>query len=215
MSSLPPDPREQAVADATTLIDRARRGPLSPQQCQRLVEHVLAAAPGLLKPAAHALSAQRDAAAVDALICLPPSVPGVIEGVYGAVVHGVRRVRRDGKACPAMLAMDFRRSRAKAFEEILARAQRVFGANLEPLIVGTRPQFRFSLQEGRGTLAGRVAAATVDVQWLHARLAKLKGARLWLNGWRFDAEGPIRASAQVHLVRGWLTWAASQTETRT
>jgi len=208
------DPREHAVADATTLIARACRGPLTAPECQRLVAHVVSVAPGLLRQAAHALSAQRDAAAVDALMSLPGAVPGVVEGVYGAVAHGVRRRRRDDQDCAAMLAMDFRRSRAKAFEGILERARRVFGNGLEQLTVGNRTQYRFALREGRGTLAGRVAAATADVQWLHARLAKLKGTRLWLNGWRFDAEGPIRAPAQVHLVQGWLSWAASQTETR-
>lgn len=214
MGPIAEDPRQQAVADATTLIERARRGPLSSDECARLAQHVISAAPGLLKPAAHALSAQRDTAAVDALLRLPPTVPGVIEGIYGALTRGVRRRRQDGTACTALLSMDFRRSRAKSFEDLLGRAQRVFGDGLESLRIGGRPQYRFSLREGRGTLAGRVAAATVDVQWLHARLSKLKGTRLWLNGWRFDAEGPIRASAQVHLVRGWLSWASSQTDTR-
>ena len=211
--SPPPDPRELALADATALIERARRRPLSPQECQRLVGQVLSAAPGLLKPAAHALSAQRDAAAVDALLSLPPTVPGVVEGLYHALSSGVRRRRRDDTECRAMLAMDFRRSRSRGFQEILDRARRVF-PQLEQLQIGNRTQYRFRLEEGRGTLAGRVAAATVDVQWLHQRLAKLKGSRLWLNGWRFDAEGPVRPPAQVHLVRGWLSWAASQTQTR-
>lgn len=206
-------PIEHAVADATTLIARAGRAPLCAEECGRLVGHVLAAAPGLLRPAAHALSAQRDAAAVDALLRLPGTVPGVVEGIYGAVSHGIVRRRQDGTPCPAMLAIDFRRSRAKSFALIFERARRVFGPGLEPLLAGTQPHFRFALKQGRGTLAGRVSAATVDVQWLHARLGRLKGTRLWLNGWRFDADGSIRAAAQVHLVRGWLSWAASQTET--
>jgi hypothetical protein len=71
-----------------------------------------------------------------------------------------------------------------------------------------------SLREGPGTFAGQVAARSQDVQWLHGRLGRLRGTRLWLNGWCFPVDGAWRAPIQVHLVRAWLSWAAGQTQTR-
>ncbi len=195
------------------LLDRARRAPLPAEDCQRLIEHV-AHVPGRLRQVAHALSAQRDAAAVDALLQLAPHVPGVVEGVHAAISAGTARRRRDGDPCPPLLALDFRRSRAKAFGEVLARAQQAFGPELERLDVDGQPSYRVSVREGRGTLAGRIAAVAQDVQWLHARTGRLKGTRLWLNGWCFPVDGPWRAPIQVHLLRAWLSWAAGRTETR-
>lgn len=207
------DPRSEAAQALELLLGRARRGPLPAEDCQRLLEHV-ALVPGRLRQVAHALSAQRDAAAVDALLQLPPHVPGVVEGVHAAILAGVTRHRRDGEPCPPLLALDFRRSRAKGFSEIVARAQQVFGPDLERLDVDGQPCYRVTVREGRGTLAGRVAAIAQDVQWLHARTGRLKGTRLWLDGWCFPVDGPWRAPIQVHLVRAWLAWAAGRTETR-
>jgi hypothetical protein len=207
------DPRTAAAARIATLLDRAARSPLSAPECAELVE-ALRLAPGMLRRAAHALSAQADAAAVDALLTLPPGVPGVVEGLYRAMRGGVARRRRDGTDCPLFLALDFRRSRARAFDAALDRARAVFGDALEALDVDGRAHYRLLLARGPGTLAGRAAAAAHDVQWLHTRLGKLRGARLWLNGWCFPQDGPISPAIQVHLVRGWLSWAATQTETR-
>jgi hypothetical protein len=207
------DPRSEAAQALELLLGRGRRAPLPAEDCQRLLEHV-ALVPGRLRHVAHALSAQRDAAAVDALLQLPPHVPGVVEGVHAAIAAGVARRRRDGDPCPPLLALDFRRSRAKGFGEVLARAQQAFGPDLERLDVDGQPCFRVSVREGRGTLAGRVAALAQDVQWLHGRLGRLKGTRLWLNGWCFPVDGPWRAPIQVHLLRAWLSWAAGRTDTR-
>jgi hypothetical protein len=207
------DPRSEAVEALELLLSRARRGALPAEDCQRLLEHV-ALVPGRLRQVAQALSAQRDAAAIDALLQLPPHVPGVVEGVHAAIAAGVARRRRDGEPCPPLLAIDFRRSRAKGFHEVLARAQQAFGPELERLGVDGQPCFRVSVREGRGTLAGRVAAVAQDVQWLHGRTGRLKGTRLWLNGWCFPVDGPWRAPIQVHLLRAWLSWAAGRTETR-
>lgn len=207
------DRRTEAAQALEQLLARARRSALPAEDCQRLVEHV-ALVPGRLRQVAHALSAQRDPASVDALLQLPPHVPGVVEGVHAAILLGVTRRRRDGQPCPAQLALDFRRSRARAFEEALARAHQVFGPDLERLDVDGQPCFRVTVTEGRGTLAGRVAVIAQDVQWLHARLGRLRGTRLWLGGWCFPVDGPWRAPIQVHLVRAWLQWAASRTETR-
>lgn len=208
------DPRQHAVEIAQGLLERAGRVPLDAAECLRLVEQIRLA-PGLVRRAAHALSAQCDAASLEALLTLPPGVPGVVEGAYKAMHGGVVRIRHDATPSPAMLALDFRRSRAQGFAAVLTRAHAVFGDGLEALDVDGRRHYRVGLHEGRGTLAGRSAAAAADVQWLHAHLARLRGTRLWLNGWCFPSDGPLRAPVQVHLVRGWLSWAAARTETRT
>jgi hypothetical protein len=207
------DPRQQAATRITAQLDRARRAPLPAEACWQIVED-LPLAPGLLRRAALALSNQADGPAIDALLTLPAGIPGVVEGVYKAMRQGVRRRRVDGDECPAVLALDFRRSRAQTFADALRRAWAVFGDGLEFLEVDGKPAYRLRLAAGRGTLAGRAAAAAQDVQWLHGRLAPLRGTRLWLNGWCFPSDGTLRCPAQVHLVRGWLAWAAGQTETR-
>lgn len=207
------DPRTEAAQALEQLLTRARKAPLSAVECQQLLEHV-GLVPGRLRHVAHTLSAQRDAAAIAALLQLPPHVPGVVEGIHGALLAGVARARRDGEACPYLLAIDFRRSRAKTFPALLHRAHMVFGADFERLDVGGEPCFRVSVREGLGTFAGRVAARSQDIQWLHGRLGRLRGTRLWLNGWCFPVDGPWRTPIQVHLVRAWLSWAAGRTQTQ-
>ncbi len=207
------DPRTEAVATLEQLLSRARRSTLSAAECQQALG-LLPLVPGRVRGLAQALSAQRDPAAVAALLQLPPHVPGVVEGLHGAVTKGVTRSRRDGSACPQLLAIDFKRSRARGFAALLDRARQVFGAEYERLDVGGQPHFRVGLQQGRGTMAGRVAAKAQDIQWLHGRLGRLRGTRLWINGWSFAGDGPWRTPIQVHLVRAWLSWAATQTQTR-
>lgn len=206
------DPRQQALAEATRWLDTARRRSLTAIECHALVEAV-GHAPGLLRPTVQALSCQRDAAAVDAILALPPTVPGAVEALYAAFHGGVVRQWPDGSRAPALLALDFRRSRSAAFTEVLARARQVFGEGLEWLSVDGREVHRIVLDARRGTIAGRAAAAALDLQWLHGRLAKLRGTRLWLNGWCFDEHGSVRPAVQAHLVRAWLGWAARQTAT--
>lgn len=207
------DPRQEAASILDQRLRQADRGPLRPDACVQMVEQVRLV-PGYAKRVAHALSAQRTAGAVEALLLMPPNVPGVVEGLHQAFFHGVSRTRLDGEPCSPMLALDFRRSRSRAFEEVLLRAQAVFGDAFEVLRVADQTYYRVGLQAGRGTLAGRAAAVAHDLQWLHGRLGKLKGTRLWLNGWPFPSEGPISGAVQVHLVRAWLLWAATQTQTR-
>ncbi|MEM7151202.1 MAG: hypothetical protein AAF799_00095 [Myxococcota bacterium] len=207
------DPRTQAAETVERLLHQARRSPLGVPECEALIEAV-GMVPGRLRPVAHALSAQRDAAAVDALLRMSPQVPGVIEGVFGAISAGVTRVRWGGDPCPHLMAMDFRRSRAKTFEALVDRSRRVFASRFEILDIAGQPWFRVSVHEGPGTFAGRVAAKAQDIQWLHGRLGRLKGTRLWLNGWCLAADGPWRAPIQAHLLRAWLSWAASQTQTQ-
>lgn len=207
------DPQKDALVTLDGLLRRANKAALGPSQCMEMVENVRLV-PGYLKRVAHALSAQRSAAAVEALLTLPPGVPGVVEGLHQALSHGVTRLRIDGAPAVPMLAMDFRRSRAKNFSEILARIGVLFGDGFETFRVDGKTVHRFVVWGDRGTLAGRAAAAAHDLRWVHERLAKLKGTRLWLNGWAFASEGPFSAPIQVHLVRAWLTWAATQTQTR-
>lgn len=206
------DPRSEAMQTLDGLLSKAGRESLDAHACARMVE-LTGLVPGWIKRVAHALSAQRSAAAVDALRRMQPGVPGVVEGLFQAFAHGVVRRRCDGGNAPVMLALDFRRSRAKGFEVLLERAQAVFGDALEVLSVDGKLHYRISLFGGRGTLAGRAAAISHDLNWLHAKLARLKGTRLWLNGWCFESGGTFKAPVQAHLVGGWLSWAATQTQT--
>lgn len=207
------DPRVQAQQELEGLLRRAQRGSLGAVDCMRLVEEVRLV-PGFLKRVAHALSAQCSAPAFEALRCLPTGVPGVVEGLYRAIAAGVTRVGVDGVSTGPMVALDFRRSRSKSLAEAIDRARVVFGDAFEALRVGGTIHYRFGILSDRGTVAGRAAALAHDLQWLHTRLARLKGTRVWINGWHFDADGPIRAPVQTHLVRAWLTWAGTQTQTR-
>ncbi|MCR9160403.1 MAG: hypothetical protein ACE37F_18485 [Nannocystaceae bacterium] len=206
------DPRAEAMQTLEGLLVRAGREALDAHACARMVE-LTGLVPGWIKRVAHALSAQRSAAAVDALRRMQPGVPGVVEGLYQAFAHGIVRTRADGSHAPVMLSLDFRRSRSKGFEDLLERAQAVFGDGFEALMVGKKLHYRVALFGGRGTLAGRAAAIANDLTWLHAKLARLKGTRLWLNGWSFESSGAFKAPVQAHLVGGWLSWAATQTHT--
>ena len=125
------------------------------------------------------------------------------------------RQRIDGTPCTPMLALDFRHSRARDFDDVIARARSVFGHSFERLDVEGRTRYRCALWAGRGTLAGRASAVSHDLQWLHRRLSRLRGTRLWLNGWCFDDTATMGPAIQVHLVRAWLGWAARQTHTAT
>lgn len=206
------DPRELALQTASRWLDTARRRALRADECAELVD-ALGMVPGLLRTAVQSLSCQRDAAAVEALLALPPGVPGWVEALYGAFANGVARPQRDGAASVPMLAMDFRRARSAAFDDAIGRARAVFGDALEQLEVDGREHWRFVIDARRGTLAGRAAALALDLQWLHGRLARIKGTRTWLNGWCFDAASPVRPTVQIHLLRAWLSWAAKQVHT--
>ncbi len=206
------DPRQQALAFASSWLETAKGRALEADECMLLVDAVRLV-PGLLRPTVQALSVQRDAAAVDALLSLPAQVPGVVEGLFGAFGHGVTRHRFDGSPGVPMLALDFRRGRTPAFAEIVERAHHVFGDGFVLLDVDGVLFHRIALDGRRGTLGGRAAAIAHDVAWLHGKLSRWKGTRLWLNGWCFAEPGPIRPAAQIHLVRAWLGWAARQLAT--
>lgn len=194
-------PAEQALAELDALLARAERSKLDARACARLVE-LVEVVPGRLRALGLALADQRTAAAVDALLALPAQAPGVIEGCFQALRAGIRRVRRDGEPFPALVALDFRHSRARAFPDLLARAQAAFPGRLERLVVEGRSIYRIAL-------APHDVTAPEELATLHGRLSKLKGTRLWLNGWCFAQDGPMRGPAQVHLLRAWLEWAST------
>jgi hypothetical protein len=206
------DPRQQALAFASSWLETAKHRPLRADECMSLVDAVRLV-PGLLRPTVQTLSIQRDAAAVDALLAVPGQVPGVVEGLFGAFSHGITRHRFDGSAGVAMLALDFRRGKSPLFAEVVERAHHVFGDGFVLLDVEGVLHHRVALDARRGTLGGRAAAIAHDVTWLHAKLSRLKGTRLWLNGWCFADAGPLKPAAQIHLVRAWLGWAARQLAT--
>lgn len=206
------DPQADALRDLDALLARAQRESLTPAACAQMIE-LTGRVPGWVKRVAHALSAQRSAAGVDALRRLQPGVPGVVEGLHQAFAHGVVRTRRDGSDCPPLLALDFKRSRSRTFDELLQRGRSVFSDAFEVFSVGGKLRYRLAIFGGRGTLAGRAAAVSQDLTWLHGKLARFKGTRLWLNGWSFEADGAFKAPVQSHLVRAWLGWAATQTRT--
>lgn len=192
------------------LLARGHAGALDAEACDRCVT-LTPAAPGRLRDVAEMLAAQRSAPAVEALLRLPVRTPGVIEGVFQAIAHGVARVREDGRAFERRLALDFRHARARDFSQLLARAHAAAthepggAVHFERLTVDERPHYRLRIRPGTwpAGLAG-------DVQWLHRRLVRLRGTRLWLNGWCFPQDGPVRGPAQTHLVDAWLDWARAQ-----
>lgn len=206
------DPRVDALARLDALLSRASRAAPDAADAQAMVD-LLRFAPGRSRRVAETLAASRSSGAVDALLQLPASIPGVVEGLHQAFSHGVTRTRRDGSPGSPLLALEFVHSRARRFPEYLERAQTAFGGALRRFRVDGRVHYRFALEPAPGTLAGRVAVVAHDLTWLHRQLAKLKGSRLWINGWPFDADGPFGASVQVHLLRAWLTWAGQQTAT--
>ena len=201
--------------------------------------------PGRQRAIAAALGRQRHAAAVDALLRLPSTVPGVVEGLFRAVRGGVRREHaRDpesaseapastGWTSPALIALEFRRSRARQFPALLRRAQLAFGAALERLEFGagglSEAMFRVSLAAPPARVDGDDALArwrpttpgasaeewatlAAEFTWLHGQLARLRGSRLWINGWCFPhtrAQGEVTPAVQVHLLRAWFEWARS------
>ncbi|MCA9684999.1 MAG: hypothetical protein KC457_22645, partial [Myxococcales bacterium] len=44
----------------------------------------------------------------------------------------------------------------------------------------------------------------------HRELLRIRGVRLWLNGWCLDDRSAIRPPARVPLLRGWLDWALAE-----
>jgi hypothetical protein len=191
------------------MLALARTGPLARDACQRLIE-LAAEVPGRTRRIVEALARQCDAVAVDALLELPSATPGVIEGLFAALRHGIVRRAADGHDFPHMIALEFRSSTSRRFPGLLARASAAFGSELERIRVDGTLHYRFALFEPgeRGsTLRERAAPVELDVEQLHRDLARLRGVRLWLNGWCFDDRRNIAPSARTPLLRAWFQWA--------
>lgn len=209
-SAAPEDPDEpDELAELDANLAAALAGSLSADACARCVE-LASAAPGKMRAVAEALAAQRTAPAVDALLRLPVRTPGVLEGVFQAIRHGVARRRPDTGAFARRLALDFRHGRARDFATIVERAHRAFGADhaeagrFERLSLDDHPCYRVTVTPGHWP-----PGLAVDVAWLQRRLGRLRGSRLWLNGWCFPQDGPMPPAAQAHLVDAWLAWACT------
>lgn len=139
---------------------------------------------------------------------------------------GAPPLAADGPAdpidAPRVLALDFRSSRTRSFPDLVRRAQAVADvaracAAFETLTVAERPgdrhHYRLSIWHGRAPAAAVSAAlraAHLDLTWLHARLVRLRGTRLWLSGWSFADDHPIGPAAQAHLLQAWLRWAEQE-----
>jgi hypothetical protein len=204
------DPRRAALTELDGMLALARTGPLSPDGCRRLLE-LAPEAPGRARQIVDVLARQCDAAAVDALLELPGGTPGIIEGLFAALRHGVVRRGANGHEFPHMLALEFRSSPSRRFPGLLARASAAFGSELERLRVDARLHYRFALianpvHDPGSSLRERAAPVELDVEQLHRDLARLRGVRLWLNGWCFDDASKIAPRARSPLLRAWFEW---------
>jgi hypothetical protein len=212
------DPRRAALTEIDGMLALAGTGPLPPAGCRRLLE-LAPEVPGRTRQIVEVLARQCDAAAVDALLELPPHTPGIIEGVFAALRHGVARRGPDGREFPHMLALEFRSSPSRRFPSLLARASAAFGSELERIRVDARLHYRFALIEqavhGPGSsLRERAAPVELDVEQLHRDLARLRGVRLWLNGWCFDDHSKMAPRARTPLLRAWFEWVHTQAQAR-
>lgn len=207
----PVDPTRDAT-DALRELDDLLARPLDDDDVARAMA-LVAHAPGRLRAVVAALAALATPAAILALLGAP-QVPGALEAVARALARGLTRALPGSVAAPVFFALDFRGSRARPFPDLLRRAQLVAadpsGAlRLDVLRVDGRPAYRLSFWPE--TLPPRPRAAlararVADLTLLHARLARLRGARLWLNGFCFADDGPVSVAAQGHLLAAWLTW---------
>lgn len=117
---------------------------------------------------------------------------------------------------PRALALDFRSSRTRTFPELVRRAQAIAAtargcAEFEALAVHATPaskhHYRLSFWTDRSSpaaVAAALRAVHLDLTWLHARLVRLRGTRLWLSGWSLADDHPIGPAAQAHLLQAWL-----------
>ncbi|PRP90373.1 hypothetical protein [Enhygromyxa salina] len=198
-------PRHAALTELDALLSLADAGPLDASSCQRVLE-LSPLVPGRIRRIVDVLGRQRDAAAVDALLGLPAGTRGVVEAVFTAIRHGVARRRPDRVVCPRMLALEFRSSSARRFPRLLERAVAAFGDDLERIRVEGRLRYRLALVERDPPdpqLCARAAALELDIESLHRDLARLRGVRLWLNGWRFDEASNLPPPSRAPLLQGW------------
>ena len=151
---------------------------------------------------------------------VPEAIPPVPQDSPAAPVpEAISPVPPDSPAAPVpatslVLALEFRSSRARGFPDLVARAQALAArgpaAEFAALDLDQRRHYRLAYFADRcppALLAAQLRAAHLDLAWLHARLLRLRGSRLWLGGWRFDVDDPLGPAAQGHLLQAWLRWA--------
>lgn len=197
------------LARLDALLERSE--PLDAHECS-LVVAALDELPGRTRRVVERLARQRDAAGVDALLRLPSGTAGVVEALFAAFRRGVVRPRADGLPGRAMLALEFRRSDARRFDELLARAELAFGPALEHLSLADRAIYRVGLFEQPGArqrLRREAGELALELEHLHRALLRLRGTRLWINGWRFDDHASVRPPARAALLHAWLAWASA------
>ena len=220
----------QSAAEALLALDAllALSDPPADAVCARLAA-LAAQVPGRCRQVAAALGRAASSAAVDALLALPPASPGVLEALHRCFAGGVRRdmslrtgpeehvpAASEPRLAPPLLALDFRGSRASRFPELVRRAQvlgEASGAAFEALDVDGKRRYRLAFWPERvppRALARTLRASHLDLMWLHARLARLQGTRLWLGGWCFDGQGPHSPAIQAHLLQAWLQFAEQE-----
>lgn len=226
-ASTPTPAPAPAPADATAALAEldallALGDPLPDAACVRLAALALQV-PGRQRLVTAALGRAATPVAVLALRELPPAVPGLLEALLRCFARGVSRGSADPSRppvpedMPPLLALDFRSSRARGFPDLVARAQAIAArspaAEFAALDVDQRRHYRLTFFAGRSepaALAAQLRAAHLDLAWLHGRLVRLRGSRLWLGGWRFDADDPLGPAAQAHLLQAWLRWAEQE-----
>jgi len=198
----------QAAPDELAELDRLLSSPVERGDCGRLLE-LAARLPGRQRQVITALSQAHHGPALDALQSFPPATPGVLEGLYHGIRNGITR-EIDGQPAPEQLALEFRHSRAKTFPALLAHADAAFPEHVERLEMAGKRWYRLSIWAGpkRRHLRHLLGERGSDLVYLHGRLARLRHARLWLNGWSFDGDGPWTAPHQVHLVQAWIEHAS-------
>lgn len=209
-----PAPTLLAPADALVELDALLARPARDDHDLARLAALAAQVPGRRRAVVAALADASTGPALDALLTLT-HVPGAPEALARALARGVTRRLPGGADAPAFLALDFRASRARPLPDLLRRAQLLAadpsGAlELEVLRVDERPRYRLAFWAGRLPPRPRAALARAcepDLTHLHARLARLRGARLWLSGFCLPAEGPVSPALQAHLLAAFFTWA--------
>lgn len=213
------------VAELDALLAAGRAHGFDWTDAHRCVD-LLDFVPGRTAVVARALDDALDASSLDALWRLPPDVPGVLEGAHRGIRRGLSRpwpMRGserpvEGLAmrfAPRRLAIDFPASRARHFPATLARAHESLGAGatpldaplrtrLEALEVGRKRHYRACVDlSPQTTLSDQKGDVAVEFEQLRGNLARLKGVRLWINGWQVGARVPVPDRARALLVAAW------------
>ena len=130
----------------------------------------------------------------------------MVEGTYRGLKQGLVRTWPNGESgvefsAPRRLALEFPRSRARRFPELLARTQAMANrgeAELVALDVSGRRRYRLLIVPTQAT------ATAGEARWVHAACDRLKGVRVWFNGWPVDTDGPWSLRTRQLLLDAWL-----------